>query len=190
MASKLKYDDLVIELESKGLTREQITIDQTNTNLVTLQTVAANATNWAIDIRAPAGQKITIMGTQQVAMGADARTAHSLRVRFADSGENELAFNTTVKIDKTKSSTAIVPLTSMFYADANLTKVPTGQAASTTVYKTDPEYYRFKQGIELNGEQRLRLSIVNTLGTVNAVSTPSAMVSTATRFALECDLWS
>lgn len=188
---KPKYDEYVDYLESKGWRREQLTLDELNTNIVTLQAVAASATGWAIDVRAPAGQKITIMGTQQVPAGADARSAHSMRIRFADSSENELAYNTKIRITKEKSSEAIVQLARIFYADINLTKVPGGQAATTTQYKTDPEWFRFKQGVELNGEQRLRVYIINTLGTVAAaqVAAPQNMPTANMRFALDSDLW-
>lgn len=189
--AKAGYDEYVAYLESKGWRREQITLDELNTNIVSTQAVAANATNWAIDVRAPAGQKVTIMGTQQVSAGADARTAHALRVRFADSSENELAFNTKIRITKEKSSEAVVQLARIFYADVNLTKIPGTASATTTMFKTDPEWYRFKQGVELNGEQRLRIYIVNTLGTVVAAqaAAPQNMPTANMRFALDCDLW-
>ncbi len=197
IAAKPRYDEYVAYLESKGWRREQLSLDEINTNIVTTQAVAANATNWAIDVRAPAGQKITIMGTQQVSAGADARTAHALRIRFADSSENELAFNTKIRITKEKSSEAVVQLARVFYADVNLTKQPGNQGgvaagSSPVTYKTDLEWFRFKQGIELNGEQRLRIYIVNTLGTVAAaqVAAPQNMPTANMRFSLDIDLWS
>ena len=191
IAEKPRYDSYVQYLESKGWRREQMSLDETNTNIVTLQAVPAAGNTWAIDVRAPAGQKITIMGAQQISAGADARTAHSLRVRFADSSENELAFNTKVRLAKEKSSGATVPLAGVFYADINLTKNPGVNGAAGTTYKTDLEWYRFKQGIELNGEQRLRVYIVNTLGTVAAgqVAAPQNIPVANIRFSLDCDLW-
>lgn len=186
---KPKYDEYVEYLESKGWRREQISVDELNANIVTLQAVAASATNWAIDVRAPAGQKITIMGTQQISQGADARTAHALRIRFADSAENELAFNTKIRITKESSSEKLTQLARVFYADVNLTKQAGAANTATVVYKTDPEWYRFKQGIELNGEQRLRIYIINTLGTIAQAATPANMPTANTRFSLDCDLW-
>jgi len=197
IATKPRYDEYVMYLESKGWRREQLTLDEINTNIVTTQAVAASATNWAIDVRAPAGQKITLMGTQQVGAGADARTAHALRIRFADSSENELAFNTKIRITKEKSSEAVVQLARIFYADVNLVKQPgaaggVAAASQPVTYKTDPEWFRFKQGVELNGEQRLRIYIVNTLGTVatTQAAVPANMPTANMRFALDCDLWS
>ena len=87
-------------------------------------------------------------------------------------------------------------LARLFYADVNLVKTPGaagGVAATVTpvTYKTDPEWYRFKQGVELNGEQRLRIYIVNTLGTVAATqaAVPANMPTANMRFALDVDLW-
>ena len=190
IAVKPRYDEYVSYLESKGWRREQLTLDELNTNIVTVQAVAAGATGWAIDVRSPAGQKITLMGTQQVGAGADARTAHALRIRFADSSENELAFNTKIRITKEKSSEAVIQLARVFYADVNLTKQAGAANTATVTYKNDPEWYRFKQGVELNGEQRLRIYIVNTLGTIAQAAVTANMPTANMRFALDVDLWS
>jgi len=190
IAMKSRYDEYVEFLENKGWRREQLSIDELNTNITTLQAVAAGATDWAIDVRAPAGQKITIQGAQQIAGGADARSAHSLRIRFADSSENELAFNTKIRITKEKSSGATIELARVFYADVNLTKQAGAANLATVTYKNDPEWYRFKQGVELNGEQRLRIYIVNTLGTIAQAAVTANMPTANTKFSLDCDLWS
>jgi len=181
IATKARYDEYVAYLESKGWRREQITLDELNTNIVTTQAVTAGDTNWCIDVRAPAGQKITIMGTQQIGAGADARTAHALRMRLADSMDgNEIQFRTKIRMTKEKSSEAVVQLARVYYADVNLTKMQSTVDATGTMYKTDLEWYRFKQGIELNGEQRLRVYTV----------TPNTAIATAgVSFALDCDLW-
>lgn len=194
IAVKPRYDEYVQYLEARGWRREQLTLDELNTNIVTLQQVAAGATGWAIDVRSPAGQKITIMGAQQVGAGADARTAHALRIRFADTSENELAFNTKIRITKEKSSEAVVQLARIFYADVNLTKQPGAAGAvaagsQPVTYKTDLEWYRFKQGVELNGEQRLRVYVINTLGTVAQPAVTAVLATGQMRFALDCDLW-
>ena len=145
IAAKPDYSSYVDYLESRGWTREQITLDELNTNLVTLFGLAAGATGTVIDIRAPAGQKISMMGTQQVVRGADARTAHALRIRLADTADVEVPIFSKIRITKEKTSEAIVQLARVFYADVNLTK----QVGVSTTQKTDLEWYRFKQGVEL-----------------------------------------
>ena len=180
LAAKPDYSAYVEYLEARGWTREQITLDELNTNLVTLFGLAAGATGTVIDIRAPAGQKISIMGTQQVVRGADARTAHALRIRLASTADAEVPIFSKVRIIKEKTSEAIVQLARIFYADVNLTKT-TGVGLATQ--KTDLEWYRFKQGVELNGEQHLKIILINTEAFAIAVD-PAHI-----KFALDLDLW-
>lgn len=182
LAEKPDYTSYVDYLEARGWAREQITLDELNTNLVTLSNLAAATTGTVIDIRAPAGQKISIMGTQQIPRGADARTAHALRMRLAGTVDTEISLTTKIRVTKEKTSEAIVQLARVFYADVNLTKNPTGGAGDVTAitFKTDLEWYRFKQGVELNGEQHLKVIAV----------TPNIAVSTTfVKFALDLDLW-
>jgi len=179
LSAKPDYSAYVDYLEARGWTREQITLDELNTNLVTLFGLAAGATGTVIDIRAPAGQKISIMGTQQVVRGADARTAHALRIRLANTADVEVPIFSKIRIIKEKTSEAIVQLARVFYADVNLTK----QTGGSTTQKTDLEWYRFKQGVELNGEQHLKIILINTEAGTSAVD-PAHI-----KFALDLDLW-
>ena len=98
LAEKPDYTAYCDYLESRGWTREQITLDELNTNLVTLFGLAAGGTGTVIDIRAPAGQKISIMGTQQIPRGADARSAHALRIRLADTADAEVPIFSKIRI--------------------------------------------------------------------------------------------
>lgn len=147
VSEKPDYTSYVEYLESRGWRREQLTLDELNTNLVTLFGLAAAATGVVIDIRAPAGQKISIMGTQQIPRGADARSAHALRIRMGVGTlhTDELDLFTKIRITKEKTSEAITQLARVFYADVNLTK----QTGADPTLKTDLEWYRFKQGVEL-----------------------------------------
>lgn len=179
VSAKPDYSGYVDYLEARGWTREQMTLDELNTNLVTLFGLAAGATGTVIDIRSPAGQKISMMGAQQTPRGADARTSHSLRIRLADTADTEIPIFTKVRIIKEKTSEAVTQLARVFYADVNLTK----QVGVSVTQKTDLEWYRWKQGIELNGEQHLKIIIINTEAT--AVPIDPAHV----KFAVDLDLW-
>lgn len=181
VVAKPDYTSYCDYLEARGWRREQLTLDELNTNLVTLFGLAAAATGVVIDVRAPAGQKISIMGTQQTPRGADARSAHALRIRLADTGDTEINVYTKVRITKEKTSEAVVQLARVFYADVNLTKQQAvGLTAATALQKTDLEWYRFKQGVELNGEQHLRIYVI---------SPDIAVDSAHIKFALDLDLW-
>jgi hypothetical protein len=182
LAEKPDYTAYCDYLESRGWRREQITLDELNTNLVTLFGLAGGNTGTVIDVRSPAGQKISIMGTQQTPRGADARTAHALRIRLANTSDAEISPYTKIRVTKEKTSEAIVQLARVFYADVSLTKQqvtadPTGALA---LQKTDLEWYRFKQGVELNGEQHLKIIAVAPVLDIN---------SSHIKFALDIDLW-
>lgn len=179
ISAKPDYTSYVDYLEARGWRREQLTLDELNTNLVTLFSLAAAATGVVIDVRAPAGQKISIMGTQQIPRGADARSAHALRIRLANTADTEINVFTKIRVTKEKTSEAVVQLARVFYADANLTKQLAGTGTGAT-QKTDLEWYRFKQGVELNGEQHLR---------IYAIAPDIAIDSAHIKFALDLDLW-
>jgi len=134
--AKPDYSAYCDYLEARGWSREQLTLDELNTNLVTLFGLPAGATGTVIDIRAPAGQKISIMGTQQVVRGADARSAHALRMRLANTADAEAPIFSKVRMIKEKTSEAIVQLARIFYADTNLTK----QVGASVTQKTDLEW--------------------------------------------------
>lgn len=178
VSEKPDYTAYVEYLESRGWRREQLTLDELNTNLVTLFGLTAGATGVVIDVRSPAGQKISIMGTQQIPRGADARSAHALRIRMGAGTlyTQELDVFTKIRITKEKTSEAITQLARVFYADVNLTK----DTGATPTLKTDLEWYRFKQGVELNGEQHLRIYVINPDVAIDADHI---------QFALDLDLW-
>lgn len=179
IATMPDYTGYVDYLQARGWVREQLSLDELNTNLVTLFGLGVGATGVVIDVRAPAGQKISIMGTQQIPRGADARTAHALRIRLAGTGDVEINPYVKVRITKEKTSEAITQLARVFYADVNLTK-QLGTTAGLALQKTDLEWYRFKQGVELNGEQHLR---------IYTISPDVAVDSAHIKFALDLDLW-
>ena len=179
LAAKPDYTSYCDYLESRGWGREQIVLDELNTNLVTLFGLSSGATGTVIDIRAPAGQKISMMGIQQIPRGADARSAHAFRIRFADTGDAEVPVYSKVRVTKEKTSEAIIQLVRCFYADMNLTK----SVGANTTQKTDPEWYRWTQGIELNGEQHLKIILINT------ELPPTSVDAAHIKFGLGCDLW-
>ena len=179
LSGKPDYLSYVEYLEARGWAREQLTVDELNTNIVTLTALAAATTGIVVAATATAGEKITMMGTQQVSRGADARTAHSLRIRMAGTNDAEIPLYTKLRITKEKTSEATVQLARIFYVDANLTV----QTGTNPRNKTDSEYYRWKQGVELNGQQTLRIRAVNT-------ETGNFPITTAnTKIAMEMDLW-
>jgi hypothetical protein len=123
-----------------GGRREQITLDENYTKIVNLSDVVGGATGPFIDIRCPAGQKFSIMGTQQIMRGADARSAHALRMRLANSGDTEIGLYNKIRATKEGITDSVTNLWRVFYVDVNLVK----NAGTDADNKTDLEWYRYK----------------------------------------------
>lgn len=178
------YNEYVEYLEGMGWRRSQITLDEHYNRIVTVDNANRNSNGQVIDIRCPAGQRISIMGVQQVPTGADARIAHSFRARLANEEDNEIPYNTRISITKEKTTEEIVQLARLFYSDINLTFEPEGSSPDRPLeslrLKTDDQQYKFRQGIELNGEDHLKL---------HAIDCESNIVARNCRFALDCDIW-
>lgn len=164
-----------------GGRREQITLDENYTKIVALADVLGGATGNFIDIRCPAGQKFSIMGTQQIPRGADARTAHSLRIRLANSADTEIGLYNKVRVTKEGITDSITNIARLFYADVSLVKQLAIIGETNEQLKTDLEWYRWKQGIELNGEQHLIISAIN-------LAAADLIDDDHTRFALDVDI--
>lgn len=165
-----------------GGRREQITLDENYTKIVALADVLGGATGNFIDITCPAGQKFSIMGTQQIPRGADARTAHSLRIRLANSADTEIGLYNKVRVTKEGITDSITNIARLFYADVSLVKQLALAGETNEQLKTDLEWYRWKQGIELNGEQHLIISAIN-------LAAADLIDDDHTRFALDVDIW-
>jgi hypothetical protein len=189
LSGKPDYSAYVEYMEGLGWRRSQLTLDENNARLVTISNVAVGVTGAVIDVRCPAGQKISVMGTQQVQRGADARTAHALRVRFAGTADVEINQLTKVRITKEKTTEDIVQLARVFYNDISMTKQIITATGGSVLYKDDSIWYRFKQGIEMNGEEHLFIYVVGNSPTGGPNTPDIAIESTHVKFALDCDVW-
>jgi len=183
VAQKDDYSSYVEYVETVlGGRREQITLDENYTKIVTRADVLGGGTGPFIDVRCPAGQKFSIMGTQQIVRGADARTAHSLRIRAGNSTDVEMGFGNKVRLTKEGITDSITNLARLYYGDVSLTKNFGALNLATTTLKTDLEWYRFKQGVELNGEQHLIIGAVN-------LAAGDLIDDAHVTFALDVDVW-
>ncbi len=187
--AKPDYTEYVAYMESLGWRRSQVTLNQNYAKIVTVAGAAVATTANIIDIRVPAGQKMSIMGTQQISRGADARTAHAYRVRFAGTADSEIDLLATVRMTKEKTVDDVVQLHRGFYLDISYTKQTSSGTASTPSYKTDLEWYRFKQGIEFNGEEHFITSTIAETPTGGPNLPSVAIEATHVKFALDCDFF-
>ena len=187
---KPDYTEYVAYMEGLGWRRSQVTLNQNYAKIVTVAGGALATTANIIDIRVPAGQKMSIMGTQQISRGADARTAHALRVRFAGTSDAEISLLSTVRMTKEKTIDDVVQLHRGFYADISYNKQLLSAQGATPSLKTDLEWYRFKQGIEFNGEEHFIISTIAETPTGGPNLPDVVIESTHVKFALDCDFFS
>jgi hypothetical protein len=180
------YSEFVNEMEMDGWEREQIAVDNTNTNLAATFAVTAGNTGTVIEVTCPPGRVMSLMGAQQVPAGADRGTAHAFWMRLTSVGTeiNEL---THVNIQKTTPSTAVVPLIKDIYQSlSNIAQRVAGAVGvgSGNLYKGDGDIHRFRKGIVLYGQERLQIQVVNTVAIpVNTVTAAN------TQFSVDLDLW-
>lgn len=175
----VSYDNYVEYMEDLGWRRSQLTVDEHNTHIISTYDVNSNCTGQIIDFRCPAGQKMTIMGKQQVPLGGDYRTAHTFRARISDENDIELPLQTKIRIVKENSTESVIQLARLFYGDISLTAQQSDDPRHPRL-KTDDQWFRFLQGIELNGEEHLRVYIINSERNILARNI---------RMALDCDMW-
>lgn len=177
-SQRLNYLDYVAHLESQGLVRKQICISEHNTNLVVIKDLPMRTSGSVICIRCPQAQLISFMGKDTIPADSDERISHCLRAVISDEYNNEIPYNTEIRLLKIRPSSAIIPLGNIYYGDINLTRNINKE--TPTLYKLDSQMYRFPKRVELHDEDRLDFHIINCERNICANNI---------RLNLECDLW-
>lgn len=121
-------------LNNIGWTREQLAIDQLNSEYV--ETYSTNKRGGEIiKIKCPKNKIIAIIGIRDLPEDSDNRIAHSLRCKFEDKDGIEIPFNTKIHVVHNKKQVA-----RMFYADLTSTK---SQKVLRTKSEEDKEWMKF-----------------------------------------------
>lgn len=177
--STVDYIEYIKYLIDQGYSREQLTIDETS-EIVDTRSLAKGVTGTVIDIRCPCRYKMIIAGREQLS-----EDAHALVIRLADEDNVEIAPDIRIKILKEKVSNAIKTVGTMFYKDLTITEylktTNTDVSVDTTLKsKSYHKFYRFNEGIEINGEEHLKIDVIN----------PNIGIDSAhVKLGLDIDLW-
>lgn len=153
----IKYADIQKHFRDEDYTLEQLCIDETS-EIVTTFSLAKGITGPVLDIRCPSRYKIFILGKNQLPEGIDINTAHALRVIFSDSNNDEIDPGTRIRIKRVKPSEAITMVANMFYKDITTTDY---QKEPPHKIKSDDRWYKFNQSILVNGDEHLKIDVVN-----------------------------
>lgn len=186
LSGKPDYIQYVDHMESLGWVRHNVVLGHESTRIVTLTSAAVATTTAVIDIRIPAGQKMSICGKMQVPRGADMTTAHSFRVRLAGTSDAEINQMTRVRITKESTIEDLKQLARVFYNNVSMTKQI---VAAGNLFKDESEWFRFTQGAEFNGEDHMFVYVVAETPTGGPNLPDVAIDSTHIKFSLECDFW-
>lgn len=159
-----EYVDYLCEL---GWHRDLIVLDELNTNITSVNSIQKGNTGCIVDIICPNNRKMTIMGRQQTPRSSNfIDLAYSLGLYITDENGEEIPDDTKVRITKERSSECVVQLSRVFYSDVKM--------------KNRETTYTFVQGVELNGDDRLRVFLVNSERNI-----PSENI----KFKMEIDIW-
>lgn len=179
----IKYADIKKHFKDKGYTLEQLCIDEMS-EIVTTFSLAKDAIGRVLDIRCPSRYKIFILGKNQLPentnskmLSADTNTAHTLKVRFADSNNDEIAPDTRIRIKRVKPSEAIMMVAHMLYKDITITDY---QKEPPHKIKSDDKWYRFDQSILVNGSDHLDIEVINPDKTIDSKNI---------KLAIDIDFW-
>ena len=174
------YAGFIDMMEQRGWRHEPLSIDEYNTNIVTTNNVEAGTTSNVIDIRCPAGRSITIMGVEQVPNGIGLVAAHKIVLDIRDTDGVEIPPYTKIRIVKVKPSETVIQLVRDYYSIFSPNRAITTEIGTVRVSKADNELYRWRRGVMLNGEEYLKIYIIN-----SEVKIPSSNV----KFTIDMDFW-
>ena len=154
--STVDYNEYIKYLIDQGYSREQLNIDETS-EIVNTRSLAKGTVGTVIDIRCPCRYKIIIAGRAQLS-----EDAHTLVVRLTDKDDIEIVPDTRIRIIKEKVSNAITLVGTMFYKDLTVTEyLKTNGSNGSDKSKSYDKFYRFNEGIEINGEEHLKIDVIN-----------------------------
>ncbi len=141
-------------------------IDERYKEIVTTNSIKTGETGPVITIKVPKGKKIKIVGTTDPILD-DKNNAHTLITRFSDIDDKVIDFMTKVIITHEKSDNSVT-ISKLYYCDINMIAKYTlykdpDLTKGTTFYrlKTDLEWYRFKDTVILNEDEKLVISTIS-----------------------------
>lgn len=151
------YPRYVDYLERHEWTRESITITELLSRIATISKLKAGNDGTVLDIKCPAGLIISVNGIEGVPSGYEMEKIRPLEIKLTDSNGKEIGPDTCIKIFKHKLLKKDVQIGQVSYRDISMTDY----SDSKNLFKDYNELYRFGKGIEIKGEDSLRLYVIN-----------------------------
>lgn len=167
----LKY---IKYLDNHNYVKESVIIYEGLSTIVTINSLKANDEGTVIDILCPPGILIGIPGIKSFPENYHIEKIPPFEIKLTNSNGEEIDPETKINILKNKILRKPVDICNMFYKDISTTNF----SESSNMFKTHVELYRFEHGIELKGEDHLKIYVINPNIDINDV-----------KFNLGTDLW-
>lgn len=168
-----EYPKYIEFREQNEFTRENIKIHEYLSALVTTNSLNACNEGIVIDIVCPAGRIISIIGKDSLPIGYK-ESPHPFELKLASSDGIELDPDTDIRIFKYTVFKKRTEICNMKYRDVSMLNY----SDTPNLFKMYSDLYRFDQGIELKGEDHLRISVIGPNIDINI-----------RKFNLGADLW-
>lgn len=160
------YDSFIHYMEQQGWAREQLNINEQNTNFVSTHSVGLETSGTIIDIRCPEGYAISTKGMVQIPEDMDKNAAYTYSLYITDKNGKEINGFNIIRIEKIKPSEEVIQLTRILYSDMS-TMIYTDSTLCNednnerNLKKAKNELFRWRNGFILLGGHHLRTYVVN-----------------------------
>lgn len=175
------YIKYIEYLKDHDYIRESVTIYENLSAIVTINNLKAKNNSKmlsnegiVLDIMCPPGRIISIAGIKSYPENYHIEKIPPFEIKLANSNGEEIDPETKIKILKNKILRKPEDICNLLYKDISMTNFST----SLSRFKAYTELYRFEYGIELKGEDHLKIYVVNPNIDINCV-----------KFNLGTDLW-
>ena len=168
------YFDYVKYLQDHEWHRESINIYENLSSIVTVDKLKKNNEGIVIGILCPPGMIMSIMGSQSVPEGYFLENIRHFELKLADSNGIEINPDINIRILKHKILRNNIIICEKLYKDFSMLNY----SESPNRFKNYVELFRFKDRIELKGEDSLKINVINPDVDIDVI-----------KFNLGVDLW-
>ena len=168
------YVKYIQYLEKNNWIRESVTIYENLSSIVTINSLKANNEGTVLNIVCPPGIMLYFIGIKSFSEDFDIERIPYLEIKLANSNGEEINPDIKIKILKKKILNKDEELCELEYKDIGMLNY----SDSPNLFKYHRQLFRFDKSIELKGEDRLKLYVVN----------PDKDIDTV-KFNLGADIW-
>ena len=151
------YVKYIQYLEKNYWTKENVTIYENLSSIVTINNLKANNEGTVLDIVCPPGIIIGIPGIKSFPEGYSIERIRPFELILTNLHGEEIDPDTKIKILKNKILRKAEEICEISYKDISMTNY----SESPNQFKNYSALYRFEQGIELKGEDHLKIYVIN-----------------------------